>query len=68
MANLYQQIGGGSMGGVPQNIINSFQQFKRTFNGDPKAQVQALLDSGRMSQAQYNHLQSIARQLTGVLK
>jgi hypothetical protein len=37
-----------------QNFINSFNQFKNMFNGDPKQQVQQLLNSGRINQAQYD--------------
>jgi len=66
MANaLFQQMG---MNPMQQQMISSFQQFKRNFQGDPKAQVQALLDSGRMSQAQYNQIQGMAQQLMGILR
>ena len=37
-----------------QNFLNSFNQFKGMFNGDPKQQVQQLLNSGRINQDQYN--------------
>lgn len=67
MANeLFQMMGGGNL--WIQNMIQEFQKFRQTFSGDPKAQVQALLNSGRMTQAQYNQLQMMARQLMGVLK
>ena len=38
------------------NMMAQFEQFKKTFSGDPKAEVQKLLDSGRMSQQQYEEL------------
>lgn len=67
MANgLFQTMGGSNPG--MQNMIQAFQRFRQTFTGDPRAQVQSLLNSGRMTQAQYNQLQAMAQQLMGVLK
>ena len=48
-------------------VIQQFNQFKSTFNGDPKQQVMQLLNSGKMSQSQFNQLQILAKQLQGVL-
>ena len=50
------------------NLINQFNQFKNSFQGDPKTQVQQLLNSGQMSQEQLNQLQSWAKQLQSILK
>lgn len=52
--------------GVPQNLqgtLTRFQQFKQMFRGDPKTQVQQLLNSGRVSQAQYNRAVQMANEL-----
>ncbi len=46
-----------------QNIISQFQQFCNSFRGDPKAEVQRLLNSGEMTQEQFNQLHAIAQQL-----
>lgn len=43
------------------NMINQFNQFKSTFQGDPKQCVQNMLDSGRMSQEQFNQLSAMAQ-------
>ncbi|MBO7453164.1 MAG: hypothetical protein J6U54_22760 [Clostridiales bacterium] len=53
----------------PQNnmIQQLFQQFKSTFQGDPKATVQQLLNSGRMTQDQFNYLQQMANGLRNIL-
>lgn len=53
------------MGGQqPMNgLMQRFQQFQRTFQGDPRQQVQQLLNSGRVSQAQYNQAVQMAQQL-----
>lgn len=47
----------------PQNnIMQKFQQFQRMFKGDPKQQVQQMLNSGRVSQQQYNNAVQMANQ------
>lgn len=45
------------------NIIQRFQQFQQMFRGDPRQQVQQLLNSGRVSQAQYNQAVQMAQTL-----
>ena len=45
----------------PMQMIQQFNQFKQTFQGDPRQQVQNLLDSGQMSQEQFNQLSSMAQ-------
>lgn len=50
------------------NMISNFQKFKQNFIGDPKQQVQELLNSGRMTQEQFDYLQNMAKSLSGVLK
>lgn len=48
----------------PQNgLLQRFQQFQQMFRGDPRQQVQQLLNSGKVSQAQYNQAVQMAQQL-----
>ena len=47
--------------GFPFAIIQQFNQFRSTFQGDPKQQVQNLLNSGQMTQEQFTQLSSMAR-------
>ena len=48
----------------PMNMLLSrFQQFQQTFHGDPRQQVQQLLNSGRVNQQQYNQAVQMAQQL-----
>ena len=49
------------------NILQRFQQFQRMFKGDPQKQVQELLNSGRVSQAQYNQAVQMAQQFSRML-
>ena len=51
-----------------QNVISQFNQFKQTFSGDPRQQVQQLLNSGRVTQEQYNQAVKIANSLQQMLK
>lgn len=51
----------------PMQMISQFNQFKSNFRGDPKAEVQRLLASGKISQAQLNQLQSMASQFQQML-
>ncbi len=48
-------------------IIQRFQQFQQMFRGDPRQQVQNLLNSGRVSQQDYNRAVQMANQLRGLL-
>ena len=50
-----------------QNIIGRLNQFRQSFQGDPKQQVQELLNSGKMSQNQYNQLSQMATQIQNML-
>ena len=66
MANLlFNALGKAMPNGFGQmgNLIQQFQQFRQNFNGDPRQQVQNLLNSGKVSQEQYNQAVQMANQL-----
>lgn len=44
------------------NVMQRFQQFQQMFRGDPRQQVQQLLNSGKVSQDQYNRAVQMAQQ------
>ena len=48
---------------MPNGIMQRFQQFQQMFRGDPKQQVQQMLNSGKISQGQYNQAVQMAQQL-----
>ena len=50
------------------DFINRFNQFASTFSGNPEQQVRQLLQSGRMSQEQFNQLAQTANQLRQLIK
>jgi len=61
---LFQMMGGG---GMPNNIMQRFQQFRQMFQGDPRAQIQNLMNSGRVNQGQYNQAVQMANQFRQLL-
>lgn len=48
------------------SMIQQFKRFKNAFQGDPQQQVQELLNSGKMSQDQFNQIYQMASQLRGL--
>lgn len=56
MNPLFQQMQGNS-------LIERFKRFQQTFKGNPQQQVQQLLNTGRISQSQYNQAVQMAQQL-----
>lgn len=62
---LFSMFGG--MNQMPNNnmmnLVQQFMQFKQNFNGDPKQQIQNLLNSGKVTQEQYNRAVQMAQQL-----
>lgn len=62
MNNLYQKLN------PMANMMERFQKFKQTYQGDPKAQVQQMLNSGRISQEQFNKASQMANQMMKFMK
>lgn len=56
---MFGNMGNNQMTGMMQR----FQQFSQMFRGDPKQQVQQILNSGKVSQAQYNQAVQMTNQL-----
>lgn len=54
-------------GGLSE-FINQVNHFRNSFNGNPREEVQKLLDSGQMSQDQFNRFAKIANQLSSLIK
>lgn len=67
MANsLYQALNGnantnsiGNMG----NFMARLQQFQQTMQGDPRATVQQMLNTGQINQQQFNQAAQMATQI-----
>lgn len=67
---LFKMLGGAMPNGFGQmgNLIQQFQQFRQNFNGDPRQQVQQLLNSGKVSQEQYNQAVQMANALQKMMR
>lgn len=50
------------------DFVSQFNQFRSMFSGNPEAQVRQLMQSGRMSQEQFNQYAQMANQLRSLLK
>lgn len=73
--NLFQQLNGGfqnqpnpiTKGNQFSNLVNQFTQFRNSFQGDPQQIVQGMLQSGRMSQQQFQQLGQMANEFMKLL-
>jgi len=66
---LFNALGGGMpQGNGPMQMIQQFVQFKQNFKGNPKAEVEKMLQSGKISQQQLNQVQQMAGQFQNLLK
>ena len=62
---LYQQINN-NQGGL-LGMVQKFNEFRQNFQGDPQQMVQQLLNSGRMTQQDYNRLSQMATEFQKLL-
>lgn len=60
------------MFGAPQNpmaeFMNEFNQFKNSFKGDPKAEVEKMMKNGQLSQEEFNRYAQMANQIAEMFK
>ena len=62
MANrLYQSMG--VQNNPLEQLAQQARQFRQQFTGNPRQEVERLLQSGEMSQAQFNQFSQIAQQV-----
>lgn len=63
--SLYSQLNG-SMNPMEQ-MKAEFEKFRASFKGDPRQEVQKLLNSGQLTQEQYNQLAQQAQQMARMM-
>lgn len=71
MANQLFNMLNNNQPGLPfdkNGFMQRFNQFRQNFHGDPQQQVQQLLNSGRMSQEQFNKLSQMANQIQSMMQ
>lgn len=49
------------------DMMQKFMQFRQNYQGDPKAQIQQMLNNGQISQQQYNQAVQIAQQIQSMM-
>ena len=54
--------------GQMSNILAEFNKFRSTFVGNPEAQVKQLLQTGKMSQSQFDSYAQMANQISQFIK
>lgn len=69
MNPLFNELGGQSAGplGNFQQLAQRFQQFRQSFKGDPKVEVERMLQSGQISQQQLDQAQALAQQFRNLM-
>lgn len=68
MANsLYNSMRGQMQNNPYSQIIQEARNLKSSFRGNPRDEVQKLLNSGRMSQQQFNQYSQIAQQIVQMM-
>lgn len=63
MPNHLFNIFGNSKNNTTPNIFDEIERFKQNFDIDPQKEVMGLLNSGQMSQAQFNQLAQEANRI-----
>ena len=60
---LYNMFGGNTPINPLAQLVRDAKNFKKSFTGIPKDEVQRLLNSGQLSQADFNRYSQIAQQV-----
>lgn len=63
---LFNQYGNSQYGNM-NNLVQRFNQFRQHFQGDPRQQIQQMLNSGKITQEQYNQAVQRAKALQNML-
>lgn len=59
---LYNQFG--RQNNPLEQLAQQAREFKKQFNGNPRQEVERLLQTGQMSQSQFNQYSQIAQQVS----
>lgn len=63
--NLFNQFG--RQTNPLEQLAQQAREFQKQFNGNPRAEVERLLQSGAMSQSQFNQYSQIAQQVAQMM-
>ena len=62
---LFNALNGGQQTNPMQQLVAEARQLKQTMQ-NPRAEVERLLQTGQMSQSQFNQFSQIAQQIVGI--
>lgn len=69
---LFQSLGGGRAPSMQDGgfgtMMQEFARFRQSFQGDARAEVQRLMNSGQMTQAQFDQLAAMTNQIMPMLR
>ena len=65
---IFNALAGNTPLGNMQNFMQQFQQFKRTFSGDPQQTVNEMLKNGQINQSQLDQAKQMAQQIQSMIK
>lgn len=68
MNSLYNDLNRNGNRSSMDGMVAQFERFRQSFHGDPKAEVERLLQSGRMTQADLDKLQAVASEFQRLIK
>lgn len=63
---LYNALNGNKFNPMA-SIVAEARQLRQTFQGNPKEEVQKLMNAGRLSQAQFNQYAQMANQIMSAM-
>jgi hypothetical protein len=67
MNELFKELGNKSNNSPLNQFMQNFQKFRQTVKGNPQEQVQQLLNSGKVTQQDYDNAVRIANNIKKVL-
>lgn len=65
---LFDLLQGNPQSSMQNGILGRFRAFQSQFKGDPKQTIQQMLNSGKITQAQYNDAVNKANTLLQMMK
>lgn len=65
---IFNALAGNTPLGNMQNFMQQFQQFKRTFSGDPQQTINEMLKNGQINQSQLEQAKQMAQQIQSMMK
>lgn len=68
MNDLYNALSGKPVQSPMMDMLNGFYEFARNYKGDPQAEFQKLVQSGKINPQQYQQIQAMAKQLQPFIK